>query len=586
MEQFSLHDYIQIIKRRINLLIYTFLILFAVSAFAALNWSSYRATATVQVEPPDIPEGMTVPSGVNASDMVQALVDQRISQIQQKVFSTASLSEIIAKYGLYNAKPDKIADAAAAMKQKIKLEMVGADLANPQAAQALRPGQMSAIAFRLSFDYSDPHLTQSVANDIAQRFIDEDNRQRRSQAQDTLVFLDAQIGQLETAMLDQEKKIAAFREKHPNNRPESLAFNQQMLATTALNIQNVDTQLSAIDKSRGDLRSQLANVSPYSRLTNDGQVMTTPATQLKSLQAKAATLTAHYGPNHPDVIKINRQIEGLQAQVGSGSDTAQLQSQIADTRAQLAAAENAYGKDHPDSRNLRRKLDTLQKRLDAAGTPQRDGGVRRDADNPAYLMLVAQIRSADDQYAALQRQRVALQAQHEQYQRTVAETPAVEQEFAALSRDYDNAQKRYGELMQKKQIADMTQEMEQSRKAERLSVIEPARLPDATRPPRRTLLGLGFVLSLMGGFVVAGIGEAMSRSVHGAKHLASITGLQPLVAVPHIYTPEELDGVRRRRMQVAAAGAVAVGVVLVLVNQFVMPLESLLATIVKRLGTS
>ena len=51
-----------------------------------------------------------------------------------------------------------------------------------------------------------------------------------------------------------------------------------------MTLQTLDTQLAANQGTIGNLRAQLANVDPYSRVIADGQVVTTPAVQLKALQ--------------------------------------------------------------------------------------------------------------------------------------------------------------------------------------------------------------------------------------------------------------------------------------------------------------
>src|SRR4029077_3821287 len=135
-----------------------------------------------------------------------------------------------------------------------------------------------------------------------------------------------------TSMADQEKKIAEFQEKHGITRPEVMMFNQQAAANAAMNMQGLDTQIASNEGTQGSIRAQLALVDPYSRVIADGQVLTTPATQLKALQAQYATLTAQYGPTHPDVVKLEHQIESLKKETGGGSriESGQLKAQIRD----------------------------------------------------------------------------------------------------------------------------------------------------------------------------------------------------------------------------------------------------------------
>ena len=470
------------------------------------------------------------------------------------------------------------------MADKIRLEMVSADFSNPAAANKLRVGQMGAIAFTLSFDYGDPLRTQQVTNELVSRFLDEDLKQRRAQARETLTFIDAQLKQVEDSMLEQERKIAEFREKHPNSRPESLAFNRQMAATTALNLQGIQAQLGTLEKTRGDLRAQLSTVDPYSRVIAEGELMTTPATQLKVMEAKLAAISGQYGPRHPDVVKLTSQIEALRAETRGDGQSAALEAQLADARAHLAEIEKTYGPKHPDIRAAKDRISALEARLSATSRANNRNTLKSDADNPAYLMLVAQMHATDEQVKSLQKQMTEVQRQHDAYEAAVAAAPAIEQQFAALTRDYDNAQARYRDLKAKKQVAEMSSQMEQDRKAQRLSVINPPEVPSRTRPPRSLLLLGGFLFSIMCGFAAIVVTEVLSRRVHGAGHVAAITGYTPLVIIPHIYTVAERRH-RRNKYTLAFVGAVAAScAALFAFDQAVMPLDLAWTLLSMRLG--
>ncbi len=200
-------------------------------------------------------------------------------------------------------------------------------------------------------------------------------------------------------------------------------------------------------------------------------------------------------------------------------------------------------------------------------------------------MLTYQLKSLEQQYKTLMDQQAEARTQKEMYDARVAVTPAVEQEFAALNRDYENAQLRYRELKEKQMAANMNQQLEQDRKGERLSMIESPDLPTSPRmPPRKIVVALGFIMSLTGAFASVYLMEVMNSAVHGTKQLTSIIGVPPLVAVPRIRTPRE------RRRQRVYRFAMAVGLILVLVlgttlyDQYVQPLDVLWGVISQRFG--
>lgn len=543
MDELILSDYFAILRRWKKLFAIVCFLLASLSLAVALQWHNYRAVATVQIEPQEIASAATTPTGVNPRDAQAAFADQHISALQQKVLSTASLIEVITKFDLYASqrKDTPVAAVAETMRKKIKLDLVSGSLANPAAAAKVSADQLSAIAFDLSFDYGNPLIAQQVTDELVSRFLDEDLQQRRSQAENTSAFLGNQIAALETSMQQQEAKIADYQKAHGSTRPESLAFNQQAVASLNLSMQSVNSQITANEGQLGALHAQLAGLDPYSRVVADGQVMTSPSVQLKSLQTQYAALTAQYGPEHPDVVKLRHQIEALKSQTGGRSrPNPQLKAQFDDVRSNLAAAEKIYGADHPDVVALRRQAQKLEQQM-AQSHEDVTGMGAGDADNPAYLQAVSQIRAAEEQRKALVEQRNQLQAQQDSYQKAILENPEAARQMQELSRDYENAQGRYRDLKQKKMAADMDQQMQKDRHGGRLTLINPPELPLHTHPGRLLILLAGLVVALIGGSISIVMAQIIKQCVVGPHHLESIVGVAPLVAIPRIATPMDTD---------------------------------------------
>jgi succinoglycan biosynthesis transport protein ExoP len=546
MDELTLSDYTAILRRWKKLFLITLAIMATLFTLFALRWSNYRSTATVQIEQSQITASATTPLGSNPHDAMEALADQHISELQQKVTSAATLIEIITKFDLYAGarKHKPIADVADDMRKKIKIDLVSGSLANPAAAGRVSAEDLSAIAFTLGFTYSDPLTAQRVTDELVTRFLDEDLKERRTQTEETSAFLGAQITTMEASLSEQEKKIADYQKEHGVSRPETLAFNQQAAATTLMNLQNLDSQLANNEGNIGTLRAQLTNVDAYSRVLAEGQILTTPSVQLKALQAQYAALTAQYGPEHPDVVKVRHQIAALQGQVGRPSkSTGVLKSQIADTQTQLDIASKTYGPEHPDVVALKNKLQSLEDRLATQHSGVEGGadGIIADADNPAYLQISAQLKAAEEQHKSLTQQREQMRKQQEEYQGAVTQNPEAMQEMAALSRDYDNSQLRYRELKEKKMSADMDQQMQSDRKGQRLTLIDPPELPQDTHPARLLLVIGGFFMATLFACAAVVIAQIISRAIVGAHHLEMVTGHPPLVVIPHLYTAEERE---------------------------------------------
>ena len=185
MEQLNFRQLVAIARRRKSQCLATFGAIFLLSVLFAAFWPpKYRSIGTVQIVQPDIPQEILSPVGEGSADAIQAFADLRIEQINQKITATDNLVDIITKFNLYPdlRKSAPMAAAVSTMQKRIKLELLSSDLANPTAAAHLTAGQLAAIAFTISFDYSDPLVSQQVDNELISRFIDADLKIRRQQA--------------------------------------------------------------------------------------------------------------------------------------------------------------------------------------------------------------------------------------------------------------------------------------------------------------------------------------------------------------------------------------------------------------------
>jgi hypothetical protein len=178
-----------------------------------------------------------------------------------------------------------------------------------------------------------------------------------------------------------------------------------------------------------------------------------------------------------------------------------------------------------------------------------------------------------------------LRARTAQYQKDLAMSPQVEQEYRELARDYDNTRLKYQELRSKQAEAKTAQNLESDRKGERFTLIEPPLPPEEPVSPNRPLIFvLGIILS---GGLAAGtlwLLEKLDGSVRGRLDLLKLTGVPPLALVPHIRTEAE-GRASRRRLRLAVGGAMASLVVAVaMVHLFYRPLDVLWFTLARRFG--
>jgi uncharacterized protein involved in exopolysaccharide biosynthesis len=546
----------------------------------ALLWpSTYRSIATILIEEPDVPDDLV-------KSTVSTFANDRLQVIEQRVMTNQNLSDIIDRFGLY---PDMIADTPRSeiikkMRDKIDMEIVSADLS---ANQKPTPQQQQAasIAFTVSFDSQDPQTAQQVAGRLTDLYLAENVQSRQEKATGTAEFMNQQSQKLYADVQDIEKRLMDFKGKNAGALPEQLDTNMQILGQMQQTLMQNRRDSASLAQKKTFLESQLVEISPYMPMTAQGQPAT-PQAQLMALELQYVDLSAKYGPKHPDVIHLQKQIDSLKAQLGTSDSAAPAQQRLAQLQQQLADALQRYGEKHPEVQRLRKQLDDLKS--DLAKTPQQAivSTPKGPPDNLMYIQTQNQLGDVSAELQGMSGQTAGLQARVDELEKQILATPAVGSEAASLQAQYDAATKRYQDFKDKEVDAQVAQTMEQQSKGETFSVIQAPELPDVpVKPNRKLILAAGVMLAGLLGVATMVLLELLDSRVYEARGLVmAFGGDAPLASVPYISTRKERNG---RRARVALVMLVIVALIagaLYLVDTLVMPLDVLLAAFIQRIN--
>jgi uncharacterized protein involved in exopolysaccharide biosynthesis len=224
-------------------------------------------------------------------------------------------------------------------------------------------------------------------------------------------------------------------------------------------------------------------------------------------------------------------------------------------------ARQRYSSEHPDVKRLARIAANLEAEL--AKVQEGASAFIGKPDNPAYIEIEARLEAADAEVVAWRAKQKELRGKLASYEERLTHTPQVEREYRTLTRDYENAEKRYQEVKARQLEAQLAESLEAERKGERFTMIEPPRLPQRPVAPNRMAIALlGLFLSIGGGVVIAAVAETMDHSLHGAKAVSRLLGETPLAVIPHIRAPGA--GVSRRVKYASLALVLVVTVLLIL----------------------
>jgi polysaccharide biosynthesis transport protein len=585
-----LRDYLAAARHRRKTLWVTFgIAMLIVVSLAVFLPPEYRSAGTVLIEQQEMPQELV-------RSTVTSYADERIQVISKRVMTTETLLNIIRRYDLYPR--DRAKDTREAllkrMRKDIGMHMISADVIDPRSGHPTS----ATIAFEVSYTSTSADLAAKVANELTTLYLNENLNNRTQLARDAAQFLEAEADRVSHQIADLEVKLAKFKDKNQEKLPELTQLNMTLLDRTEEQLREEQARHDSLEQQQVYLQAQLAQLKPNSVVFSDtGERIISSADRLKMARSQLDSARALYAPDHPDIQRLEREVAGLEKQVASdprsksATDTStltnDLRRHLEHTRASLAAASEKYGPDHPDRVRLEREVKELETQLAAAPATATTIDPDRpvEADNPAYVQIQAQLVATRNDIAALTTALSKLRAQADEYQRNISLTPQVEKEYRELSRDYDNARLKYAEIRSKQQEAKTAQDLEADRKGERFTLIDPPLPPEEpVSPNRKLILILGLVLSLGLSAGVLWALENMDRTIRGRRDLFDLTGIPPLALVPHIGTEAEFRTARRRTWIAAASSFATVCVAVVLVHFFYMPLDVLWFAFARRFG--
>ena len=467
-----------------------------------MSWflpSIYRSGTLILVEQPSVPEKL-VASNIDTD------IQRQLDSISQQILSRTRLLQIIERLNLYPADrkrktPDELVEV---MRKDIDIELVRGD-------------DKKLSSFNIYYTYSDPHMTQQATSELANLFIAENLEQRQIRSENTTKFLEEQLDQSREKLAEQEARVREFKDKHIGELPSQTQSNLQILGGLQTQLQAQEDSLNRAKQQNTYLESLL---NQYRALehgkSGDGGAggLATIDQELDHLKAQLADLTSHYTDKHPDVRKTKEQIARLEK-----------------TRERVVAEMNSGTKSAPDSSTAS---------LEPKSAPMLD--------------LESQLKANRIEITSRQAEIKQMQAQIYEYQGRLNRAPVMEQQFADITRDYDQSKANYDSLLAKKNQSEMATDLEKTQQAEHFSMLDPPNLPvKPYKPNRLQLCGLGLIVGIvLGGFSAAG-SEMIGGKVHSEREIKKIVPYEIFAEIPVLQTPAEQAATRRGNWLVGAA---------------------------------
>lgn len=538
----TLTDYLDLVKRRKHYIVAIWLLISFISVTVAYNLPKvYRSTATMLIEAP-------IPTNFFEST-ASHYAEEQIQTIYQKVMTTDNVLSIIDSNGLYNDIKDAYTkyELANLFKKKVEVKLVTSSLA-PETHTGV-----AEIAFDISFNDGDAIKAKEIASKLAAQFIEQNDKARAQRAIRATGFLMEESDKLNQELQEIDSEIAKYKEKHNFILPEQVQGNLAAIDRAESELKDTDAQIRATKERIIFLAAELARAQQELPSSLDDKTPQSKAEALRLLRAKYLQYSSIYSPSHPSLVRLKREIKALDPTFEEQSAESDTRKQLAEAKGELELLERKYAGNHPDIEKRRKQIGRLQQQLkNTHPRPQQGQDEATNVINPAYLGVEAQYKSSQSELQALMQKQEYLRTKLEKTQNTLSQAPQIEMAYTDLIRKRDNIMKKYTQLKEKWLDAKLVQTLEEQQKGQTLTLIEQPVVPAHPEKAIRRIVAIGG--SFIG--IIAGLGfafllEFLDPGVRGYRAISEVTGLMPLVVVPYIESPAELEDrfVKQHRMR-------------------------------------
>ncbi len=482
--ELTMDDYLAMLRRRLKLILVPTLLAPLVGFAISYGFApKYTSTAMVLVQEQKVPEGYVKPA-------ITEDLSQRVATLEQRALGADQLRPLIDRLQLGKGNRG-IEDVIDEIRAGISITPVDATTIPTPGKKNLLQGGVPG--FNVSYTSNNPRLAQEICAGLTDIMLNVNFKDRAQAAQGTTEFLGRQVQEAKATLDAQDSQLAAFKARYVGQLPGDEDNNLKILM--GMNSQ-LDANTQTLGRAQQDKAYAESMLAQQIAAWKSSQTTTNPTNleqQLTALQSQLITLQGRYTDDYPDVVKTKNDIAALQKKLKEVN----------------TAAANAPASTASDAENL--------------------------SEPPEIKQLRLQIHQYQQVISQATRDQQRLQDQIKLYQGRVALSPAVEEQYRKLTRDYDNAQKFYDDISKQEKQSETQTAMEREQQGEQMQLQIPADLPDApTFPNRLVFAGGGMAAGLALGFGLAMWLELRDQSVRTEGDVVSGLELPVLTQVPWV----------------------------------------------------
>ncbi len=541
-------EYFGILKKRSRLLLNVSVPILALGALLALGLPDvYRSSALIEIDEQQSMQNMLARGQPSSNRDEEEYADQYVQSLSTRVLSDANLRRLLEQHTLYDG--DDQAALLKELRSDIDVNIVTARILDP------RTGREREVvsAFNVGYDNRDPGRAYEGATWLMNAFLEENRRDRQSVAASAAKFFASEAERMRKHVSSLENKLAEFKAKNQGRLPDLTGVNLNVMARTEEDIQNIEMQMQSLRRERVFLMSQLQQASQAAPET----------ASLRQLEEEYRRKSVSYDESHPDMISLRRQIDQLRS--GGSVAGMTLQAQLQNQRSILGEARQRYSDDHPDVKRILRNIESLEARIASGETADRS----LSSDSPVAVQLRTQLNATDSQLAALQARSAELRTKLSDLEGRLNAAPEVEREYQDVTRDLAGARAKYDELLKRQMDAEVSEAAIAGGTVDEFRVAQKPIVPrEPAKPARLAIFIIAMVLAVAAGFAAVIAAQFLDQTVRGVRDIKDILNVTPLAAVPVIETAGTMHLRRRQAMVFVARTAIGIAIVYYVTSQF------------------
>lgn len=345
--------------------------------------------------------------------------------------------------------------------------------------------------YTLSFEDKSPEMAKNVVQSALTVFIENTLGENRSDSNDAQKFLNTQIREYEERLSASEAKLTDFRQRHSEalinetgGYYAALKAKKSRLQDSELELQEAQTRLTS---AKAQLKGEIPKQRSSSNINSNNSITTSFDSRIQQFEEQLDILQLRYTDNHPDVKELLRRIDSLEKQ---------------------------------------RKKEVDQYYNSLASDDGENNSIRALDSNPIYQEMKVQVNNLENEVASLTVRVNNYRAGVKDLESKLHILPEIEAELTALNRGYNITKKKYEELLNRSETANLAKQADETTNKIQFRVIDPPRSPTKPSGPKRIILFLVVTVLAFGvGVGLSFVFSQINPVVTSSSQLSKATGI-------------------------------------------------------------